>query len=159
LNHRNFTGLLALCLAVLTVPGVVTAKNSLPFKAQGEAVWDNVFNGLLQPPANFSGTIQATHLGRSTQRGTLFLNPPNANGIAPGRGSVTFTAANGDTLTFDYEGQLNAVTGQGQGRFTITGGTGRFSGATGAGTFQALIDVSRPVNQPMVVELDGRITY
>jgi hypothetical protein len=82
----------------------------------------------------------------------------DANGIAPGRGCVTFTAANGDTLTFDYEGQLNAMTGDGSGRFTITGGTGRFSGATGGGNFQALIDLKPAANQPRVVELDGRIT-
>jgi len=157
--HRISIGLLAVCLTVFTLPGVVAAKNSRPFKAQGQAVWDNVFKGLFNPPANFTGTIEATHLGRSTQQGTLFLGPPNANHIAPGQGAVMFTAANGDTLTFDYEGQLNAGTGEGSGRFTITGGTGRFAGATGGGTFQALIDVSRTTNQPMVVALDGRITY
>jgi len=157
--HRISIGLFAVCLTAFTLPGVATAKNSRPFKAQGQAVWDNVFKGLTSPPANFTGTLEATHLGRSTQQGTLVLGLPNANHIAPGHGSVTFTAANGDTLTFDYEGQLNAATGEGSGRFTITGGTGRFAGATGGGTFQALIDVSRPDNQPMVVELDGRITF
>src|SRR6476620_10313574 len=57
LNHRISTGLLALCLTVFTLPGVVAAKNSRPFKAQGQAVWDNIFNGLVNPPANFTGTI------------------------------------------------------------------------------------------------------
>jgi hypothetical protein len=159
LNHRISIGLLVLGLTVFALPGVAAAKNSRPFRAQGEATWDNIFNGLFSPPAKFSGTIQATHLGRSAQRGTLFLDPPNANGIAPGRGSVTFTAANGDTLSFDYLGELNSITGEGQGRFTVTGGTGRFADATGAGTFQAQIDLSRPANQTMVVDLDGRISY
>jgi hypothetical protein len=159
MNYRIATALLAICVSVFTLPGVSAAKNSRPFKAHGEAVWDNILNGFSTAGANFSGTLEATHLGRSTQRGTLFLGPLNANGIAPGHGSVVFTAANGDTLTFDYEGLLNAATGEGTGRFTITGGTGRYDGATGAGTFRALIDLSRPTNQPMVVDLEGRITY
>jgi hypothetical protein len=80
-------------------------------------------------------------------------------GIAPGNGSVTITAANGDTLSFDYIGELNAITGEGLGTFIFTGGTGRFTGATGNGTFRALINVNLAANQPMTVVLNGRIRY
>ena len=165
MKTRISIGLFALCLAALALTSDMAAKNSRPFKGQGEAVWDNVFKALpppfpsSQPPATFNGTIQVTHMGRSTQQGTLFLDPPTAPGIFPGRGSVTFTAANGDTLTFDFLGELNANTGEGEGRFTVTGGTGRFDKATGAGTFSALIGLLLPANQPMAVELNGRITY
>jgi hypothetical protein len=163
MKTRLSIGLFALCLAALTLTAGVAAKNSRPFKGRGEAVWDNIFKALPpamggQPPATFDGTGQATHLGRIAQHGTLFLDAPT-NGIFPGRGSVTLTAANGDTVTFDFQGELNANTGEGQGRFTVTGGTGRFANATGAGTFHALINLTRPANQPMAVELNGRITY
>jgi hypothetical protein len=54
---------------------------------------------------------------------------------------------------------LNALTGEGIGSFTFTGGTGRFEGVTGQGTFDALIDLSLPTAQPMTVTLDGEISY
>jgi hypothetical protein len=162
---RPFNLISAFCLLALAIitgspRADVAAKEFRPFRGQGEAVWDNIFNGLFAPPANFSGEIQVNHMGRTAQRGTLFLDPPNPNtGIAPGRGSVTFTAANGDSISFDYEGELNSLTGEGKGTFTITSGTGRFTNATGGGTFRALIDLTRSVSQPMSVRLDGRISY
>ena len=72
---------------------------------------------------------------------------------------MTITAANGDQLTFDYEGFLYALTGEGIGTFTFSGGTGRFAHAAGGGTFYALIDTSLPDHQPMTVVLDGTIDY
>ena len=82
-----------------------------------------------------------------------------AAGEVSGHGSVTITAANGDTLSFDYVGLLFADTGEGVGTFTFTGGTGRFAHASGSGTFDALIDLSLPDHQPMTVVLDGRISF
>jgi hypothetical protein len=134
-------------------------KQPRPFHGSVTAVWDDIFDGLIAPPANFEGGGPVTHMGNTTQAGTLYLGPPDENLVFPGYGSVTIVAANGDTVTFDYEGELDGVTGEGVGTFTFTGGTGRFAGATGQGTFDALIDLSVPTDQPMTVTLDGTISY
>ncbi len=162
MNHCIPVQFLVFGLTVISLAGDATAqapRPERPFQGRVEAVWDNVFLGLVAPPARFVGISQVSHMGRSTQAGTLTLSPPNMFGIAPGIGSVTITAANGDTLSFDYTGGLNAVTGEGLGTFIFTGGTGRFAGATGSGTFRALINLNFSVNQPMTVVLDGRIRY
>lgn len=150
---------LFLALAIALVSSPADAGRPRPFKGRVTATWDNIFNGLLAPPAIFQGGGPVTHMGRTVQEGILFLEPPDANGVAVGFGSVTITAANGDELTLDYEGLLFAATGEGIGTFTFTGGTGRFADATGSGTFFALIDTSLPEAQPMSVVLDGEIDY
>lgn len=133
-----------------------------PFQAVGVAVWDNIF-AAFDPSvgASFQGTGNGTHLGYFDQAGSLiFSGPPDANGVIPGFGSVTFTAANGDELSFDYEGGLDSTTGIGTGTLTFTGGTGRFAGASGDGEFYAEIDISAgPVNAPMKVWLTGEVVY
>jgi len=146
-------------LAIITAACPATAGKARPFKGHVTAVWDNVFAGLFAPPANFLGGGPVTHMGNTFQTGTLFLLPPDENFVAPGFGSVTIIAANGDQLSFDYEGELHALTGEGIGTFTFAGGTGRFANVSGGGTFYALIDTSLPDNQPMTVELDGAISY
>jgi len=157
LRSARFYGFLLLVIAAGSPPAV--ADEPVPFRGRVSATWDNIFDGLLAPPATFTGGGPVTHMGNTTQSGTLVLEAPIAPGIFPGYGSVTITAANGDQLTFDYMGFLNAETGEGTGSFTFTGGTGRFAGATGGGTFDALIDLSLPVDQPMTVILDGTIKY
>lgn len=161
------TCLTAAALLLVTV-GVspAVAKKPEPFKSRVVATWDNVLAALPVPAglgqANFAGLSQTTHLGNAAQRGTLALHPSPTSftdGVFPGDGTVTITAANGDTLTFKYEGKLYVATGEGQGTFTFTGGTGRFANATGTGTFYAQIDLTVPTNQPMTVVLDGGINY
>lgn len=153
---------LVLALALLVVAGEAPAKSPVkprPFRSDVVAVWDNVFLGVTANGARFVGTSQTTHLGRAGQRGSLFLGAPNPNGTFPGTGTVTLTAANGDTLTFDYIGTLNPATGEGIGTFEFKGGTGRFADAKGSGTFEALINTGLPANQPMTVKLAGQISY
>lgn len=153
-----------LLMTSVVVPVPATAESPRPFKARVTAQWDDVFAAL--PPnvggaglANFLGGGQVTHLGKAGQAGSLTLEEPVGPGVFPGSGSVTMTAANGDTLTFDFVGYLYAATGEGIGTFTFTGGTGRFANASGSGDFYALIDLSQPVAQGMSVVLDGHIRY
>lgn len=161
-NSRR-TAVIIAAILVCATSSFALAKNFVPFKGSVVATWDNVYAAL--PPvaggnslATFNGTSQMTHMGRAAQSGTLTLTP-NGNPLIPGNGSVTITAANGDTVSFDYNGFLNPQTGEGTGKFNITGGTGRFLGATGQGTFYAVIDLSRPKDQPMTVELNGMIKF
>jgi hypothetical protein len=136
------------------------AKSPRPFGGRVDARWDNVYSALPEygGTANFVGTSQMKHMGRAAQMGNLSLGAPTPNGL-PGAGSVTITAANGDQVTFEFQGFLNPLTGVGAGPLKITGGTGRFAGATGVGTFYAVIDLSTPANQSMTVLLDGIINY
>jgi hypothetical protein len=155
----NLTLLIGLLAGWLAPAREAEGAEPRPFKGRVVATWDNVFNALFAPPATFEGVSWVTHMGLSQQEGWLVLGPPDTNGLAPGYGSVTITAANGDELTFDYEGVLNAATGEGIGTFAFTGGSGRFANASGGGTFYALIDLSQPAYQPMTVVLDGDISY
>jgi hypothetical protein len=137
-----------------------SAQSPRPFGGRVVAQWDNVFSALPDAigTANFEGTSQMKHMGRAAQVGKLSLGAPTACGL-PGVGSVTITAADGDQVTFNFEGLLNPLTGEGAGPITITGGTGRFAGAKGGGTFYAVIDLRAPTNQSMTVLLDGIIIY
>jgi len=157
--HRFGLFALAFGLVIGAASPLALAAGSRPFKGRVAATWDNIFNGLSPTGATFQGGGPVTHMGNTTQKGTLFLQPTIAPLVFRGSGTVTITAANGDDLILKYEGLLFAATGEGRGTFTLSGGTGRFANATGQGTFSALIDTSLPVNQPMTVELNGRITY
>jgi hypothetical protein len=156
---RRRLSLITPCLLLLLTANLSPASAPRPFKGFVTATWDNIFLGLVNPPAHFNGGGPVTHMGMTTQAGTLVLEAPIAPGVFPGHGSVTITAANGDTVSFDYVGLLFAATGEGVGTFTFTGGTGRFANVTGSGTFDALIDLSLPDHQPMTVVLDGTIRY
>jgi hypothetical protein len=159
-------GFAGLALLALNIGGASTAlaAGPRPFQGRVVAAWDNVYAAL--PPsfggiglARFEGGGPVTHMGKTAQVGSLSLGDPVGLGVFPGSGTVTITAANGDSVTFDYVGFLDAGTGQGVGTFAFTGGTGRFAGATGQGTFFAEIDLTQPANQAMTVILDGTIIY
>ena len=154
------TALCGLAMLVINLVGALSAsaQSPRPFGGRVVAKWDNVSNAFGGGTANFTGSSQMRHMGRSAQVGTLSLGAPTPNGF-PGTGTVTITAPNGDTVKFKYEGFLNPFTGVGSGPLEIVSGTGRFAGATGFGTFFAIIDVSAPTNQGMTVLLDGVINY
>jgi hypothetical protein len=158
---RRRAGLMGLSLVILlgATASPAAAGDWRPFTGDVKATWDNIFLGLVAPPANFTGGGPVTFMGRTKQVGTLVLDQAIAPGIYPGSGSVTITAEDGDKLTFVYGGLLDANDGVGSGTFIFTGGTGKFAHATGGGIFYADIDLSVPTNQPMTVDLDGRIKF
>ena len=102
----------------------------------------------LDPPfaqVNVSATGQASHLGRFT------LEIPHVVNFATrsATGTMTLTAANGDTLTASFTGQsqiaepLVTIVETA----TVTGGTGRFADASGSFTVNRLFDRSTGITQ------------
>jgi hypothetical protein len=97
----------------------------------------------LDPPfgqVNVSGAGQATQLGRFTIEIPHVVNFATSTAT----GTMTLTAANGDTLTASFTGQAQAA-----GPLvtivetaTITGGSGRFADASGSFTLSRLFDRS-----------------
>ena len=79
------------------------------------------------------GSGNATHLGTFTNDGRVIFTPDSSNPtIVHPSGAGSFTAANGDKLTFVIEnGTMDLTTGLATGDFRFTGGTGRFASATG----------------------------
>jgi hypothetical protein len=78
---------------------------------------------------------QATHLGLShmSATGKTYMLPPMNQ-----FGDITFSAANGDTLSVHYTGSGQVVSPgvvNFNGEYHITGGSGRFEGATGSGVY------------------------
>ena len=126
------TGSLALAvLAVLGLAGPALAQQQVPFKGG--------LNGVVQVgtptpqgvPVLVNATGNATHLGQFTLAIPHIVN--RANGTATG--SYQFVAANGDTLTANFNGKAMPTATPGVlyivETAAITGGTGRFAGATG----------------------------
>src|SRR5947208_8747605 len=111
MTHRaSYLGALLVALAAVVSPS--SAGDSLPLNGRVTATWDNILNGFFAPPANFTGGGPVTHMGKTTQSGTLVLGLPDENFVFPGYGSVTITAANGDKLSFDYIGTLDYFAGE-----------------------------------------------
>jgi hypothetical protein len=87
-------------------------------------------------------TGTATHLGRYSATGTLALAENGIDFTITG----TYTAANGDQLSFTSEGQFENPLGSvdanpGTGSAVITGGTGRFANVTGFAVFSGVINL------------------
>ena len=98
----------------------------------------------VEPPTVFvsgEGTGTATHLGQFTSSWSYEINTIPDVAI----GSVTFTAANGDTLTAEFTGfggptetpNVSLITET----LAVTGGTGRFAHASGNITLERRINV------------------
>ena len=145
----------------LTSPSSARPGSSLESASAG-AGWHAAsvpFKGNLQgaqtftPPSqvNGSATGTATHLGVFT-----VLFPHTVDFVTrTGRGTFTFTAANGDTLTADFTGQAQEgaiVSIEEHAR--ITGGTGRFEGATGTFTVNRTFN---PASGKTEGSFEGRI--
>ena len=132
---------LLLCTVLLvSASGFRTnAAEFVPFKA----TWSGVT--VSADGSNFPiVAVVSAGSGHGTQLGAFTMVSPHDSNVFTFavEGEQIFTAANGDTLTAHFEGQLvpNVVDGVlvsvgGALPVTITGGTGRFAGATGNYTF------------------------
>lgn len=165
--------LLALGL-VLTLVAPVSAKAGMrPFKgtAAGELFFEPVGFDVCPAAGTFLGGLStnglatgtASHLGRVTM--TSRHCTPAGDDILGGMGS--FVAANGDEITFLYEGTApfpgpGTVTVVADTTFEIVGGTGRFADAHGDGSLTAVIPfggIGVPVWPGAVWTWEGEIAY
>ena len=136
----GMSAFVALCSSAGT--HTVVAASQVPFAAQfsGAITFSPTASGF---PVHVSGVGDASHLGRSSNSGTVvLLNEINSD--CPTTGFVvlntqTITAANGDQIFLSITDHPCPAGGpglfSGTDPYTITGGTGRFTGATGQGTF------------------------
>ncbi len=134
-RFRFVAGLALAVMAIVALGGPAAAGEPTPFKGRVRGVLTNRVP--FPAPPVFLDTIEMT--GRATHLGAFELREVAVVdfGVAPpyAEGEVTFVAANGDTLTAEFQGSSEPVEA---GivliteNATITGGTGRFAGATGS---------------------------
>ena len=117
------------------------------FAAQAAAAVDVPFRGTFEgftvsaTPVGPDDVLVVTEgTGNLTHLGNYFVTIPHLTHLATLtlEGTQTFTAANGDTLTADFTGQLAPNADgclAGTLAHQITGGTGRFDGASGSYDF------------------------
>ena len=135
---------LVLALAVLSLPIQALAGSQVPLKGADRGAFEIVpaacgpGNTWFQVP--ISGSGNATHLGRYTYEALECFD-----GVSDYAGTFTLTAANGDTITGTYSGQVVAIVGtvgQYEQDAVVTGGTGRFADASGAFHVSGLADLA-----------------
>jgi len=157
--------LTSLALAIVVVAGLAgpaLAGVPLPFKGSMEGV--HVSRTPLDPPRFFDVfefTGEATQLGRFE----MVIETTVNFGTRPvtGAGTVTFTAANGDTLVAAVTGS-SALVSPGvvliteQGTIDPDRSTGRFAGATGTFTIERLADAATGVTGVTVGSFEGTIS-
>lgn len=133
-------GTISVCLAALTMvilSSSAFAKEQVPIK--GEFATEFMFSS--PPPVaslTLSGSGLASHLGKATCFSGNEVVDFTQQPLPTMTGTLTLTAANGDTLT----GEMDAIAIPAQdgsitffGTLTFTGGTGRFSLAKGTAEF------------------------
>ena len=133
--------LAAIALAVATSQSAM-AQGTVPFKGtyeSSESQSGGTFPVFLQV---LGGGGNATHLGRFTVEAQWYVNVLTGGGL----GTVTLTAANGDTLVGSATGTSVIVDGLAYITETcvITGGTGRFARATGMFVTARVLTLASP---------------
>jgi hypothetical protein len=130
-------------IAVFASPAL--AREQVPFKGSLAAVETDVVQGGTLV-VNGSGVGKATELGLFTMTFHADVDLSTFIGV----GTITFTAANGDSLSASFIGQATPTPDPNifmlQEVATITGGTGRFAGATGSFTVQRVINLSTGIS-------------
>ena len=117
------------------------AGEQVPFKGSFAAVEIDEVQGTTLF-VDGSGTGNATLLGRYTVTFEAVVNLETLMGV----GTMSFVAANGDSIVTTFNGQATATADPNVFLVveleTITGGTGRFVGATGNFTLERTVDLT-----------------
>jgi len=144
---RLFTGLVRLLAAgsaltltafMLTDPQAGLADTALPIDGTLSV------NIMSAPTAPGIFSIVANGIGSTSHVGNLFFELHKTINFNDGTmlGTFTMTDENGDTLTGNYAGVINAPNSKGfalfSGQLTFTAGTGRFLNVTGTVSFSAM---------------------
>jgi hypothetical protein len=141
--------LVVLALSVAFVAAPVAGAGDRPFKGHASGT----ILAMPDPSAGAPGVVeyigQATHLGRFTRTEYFFLDETGCV-----FGWMVFTAANGDQLRLDFDGQFISPT-TAVGTYEFTGGTGRFRDAAGTADFEAVLGDQGHVD----VVFEGTIRY
>jgi hypothetical protein len=153
-NTRRVGAALAL-VVVLGLCGPAGAADPVPFKG-------SLGGDVTRTPIDDTQVgIDIDADGAATVLGKFTLEVPHLvdTAIRTAAGYYRFVAADGDTLTAEFEGQAGPSDIPGVVRIievaTITGGTGRFAGATGGFTVVRLYD---PVAGTTVGSFEGAIS-
>jgi hypothetical protein len=139
--HSFAASLVLAVLAALGLAGPVAAGEQVPFKGSFEGI--ATITGRTGNPPLVTAAVDAT--GNGTELGQFTLSIPHhvdfATTPATSFGSYEFVAANGDTLSASFVGQVTPFPGGNAAVeiATITGGTGRFAGATGTFTGEHVV--------------------
>jgi acyl-coenzyme A thioesterase PaaI-like protein len=154
------TGLAVLLLLVLASTAFAApagASVPLPFKGTIESVEHIEFVPPVTLLIDATGSGNATHLGRYTVTYHIEVDNSDPN-VGVSVGSLTFVAANGDSISADGTGEGKPTVIPGVNRiveeYTITGGTGRFAGATGNFTMERLVTLGSGYSSG---DFDGQI--
>ena len=119
----------------------VVASEQVPFNGSFAAVEIDEVQGTTLF-VNGSGTGNATHLGRYTVTFEAEVDLLTLMGV----GTMTFVAANGDSLSTDFNGQATPTSDPNIFLVveleTIADGTGRFADAAGSFRLERVIDLS-----------------
>jgi hypothetical protein len=135
MSRYVYTGSLVLITVLALGLVSATAAEERPFgaRANGEFV---ILDGGLTVTIEEIGF--ATHLGRYQAEGVFTFAGVNSDGTFHFTTSVTYTAANGDTLSTTGIADVDLLTGITVGQDTFVGGTGRFADATGSISFVSI---------------------
>jgi hypothetical protein len=163
MKHFNFAAGFGLAgLIILGIAGSISAEEQVPFKGTLEGLHVSrtpIDSGVVFD--RFEVTGQATQLGKYELVIEAVVDfrtlPPTAEG------TMTFTAANGDTLVAGFTGSSALVV---PGLVLITelatidpeNSTGRFAGAIGTFTLERLADAATGVNGVTVGSFEGTIS-
>lgn len=134
---------LALIVGQMALTNVAFGAENVPFKGTDQGGFQlpgACAGGSLEVVLN--GTGHATRLGAYTYAATECFDAVSGAFA----GSATLTAANGDTITGTYQGQVSVTADPDvityQEELKLTGGTGRFAGATGTLQVAGVADLS-----------------